>query len=102
MTIDSVNFDNMLGVEIDIDSATAEDITNPNVTLQETIAISNVDSQEGSNRGIWLSNTHDNHTATITNYTNGTLGTAGSGGGLSTEGVLVFAVDRDGQHSKAT
>jgi hypothetical protein len=93
VTIDSVDFDDMAGVEIDIDSETSEDVTDPNVTLLETIAISNVDSQNGANRGVWLRNTHDNRTATITNYTNGTLGMAGSGGGLGGAGdvgVLVF------------
>lgn len=90
VTIDDVNFDNMGGVEIDINSFTATDVTNPNVTLQETIAISDVDSQEGSDIGIWLRNTHNNRTATITNYTNGTAGTAGSGGGALASGVLVF------------
>jgi hypothetical protein len=93
VTIDNVNFDDMAGIEIDINSATTEDVTDPNVTLLETIAISNVDSQNGANRGVWLRNTHDNRTATILNYTNGTLGTAGSGGGLGgvgNVGVLVF------------
>jgi len=95
VTIDDVNFNNMGSVEIDINSFTATDVTDPNVTLQETIAISDVDSQEGSNIGIWLRNTHDNGTSTtrittITNYVNGTAGTAGSGGGDGNSGVLVF------------
>ena len=81
VTIDDIEFDNMGGVEIDINSATTTDVTNPNVTLQETIAISDVDSQEGSNIGVWLRNTHNSRTATILNYVNGTTGTAGSGGG---------------------
>ena len=80
----------MGGVEIDINSVTATDVTDPNVTLQETIAISDVDSQNGSNIGIWLRNTHASRTATITNYVNGTAGTAGSGGGSAARGVLVF------------
>ncbi|MGD9636248.1 MAG: beta strand repeat-containing protein, partial [Pirellulales bacterium] len=90
VTIADVNFDNMAGVEIDINSATTTDVTDPNVTLQETIAISNVDSQNGGNIGVWLRNTHNNRTATITNYTNGTAGAAGSGGGDLSSGVLVF------------
>lgn len=90
VTIDDVNFNNMGGVEIDINSFTTTDVTNPNVTLQETILISDVNSQEGSNIGIWLRNTHNARTATISNYVNGTVGTAGSGGGALASGVLVF------------
>ncbi len=89
MTIDDVNFDDMGGVEIDINSASA-DASNSNNTLQETISITDVNSQNGNSRGIWLRNTHASRTATITNYTNGTAGTAGSGGGLAGSGVLVF------------
>lgn len=90
VTIDDVNFTDMGGVEIDINSFTTTDTTNPNVTLQETILISDVNSQNGSNIGVWLRNTHNARTATITNYTNGTAGTAGSGGGDFNTGVLVF------------
>lgn len=90
VTIDDVNFNNMGGVEIDINSFTSTDVTNPNVTLQETIAISDVNSQEGSDIGVWLRNTHNGRTATILNYTNGTAGTAGSGGGALASGVLAF------------
>ena len=78
VTIDSVKFESMGGVEIDIDSESA-DASNSNNTLQETIAISNVESQNGSAEGLRLQNTHDAHTATITNYTNGLVSTAGFG-----------------------
>ena len=90
VTIDDVNFDDMQGVEIDINSFTATDTTDPNVTLQETIAISDINSQNGSSTGVWLRNTHASRTATITNYVNGTNGTASSGGGLLANGVLAF------------
>lgn len=90
VTIDDVNFDDMGGVEIDLNLATTTDVTNPNVTLQETINITEVDSQNGSDIGIWLRNTHAQRTATITNYTNGTSGSVGSGGGDAATGVLRF------------
>jgi hypothetical protein len=93
VTIDDVNFTDMLGVEIDINSETATDVTNPNVTLQETVAISDINSQGGSDIGIWRRNAHASRTTTITNYLNGTLGTAGSGGGSATSGVLAFEGD---------
>ncbi len=91
VTIDNIVFRNMAGVEMDIDSFTSEDVTNANVTLNETIAVSNIDSQFGSDIGLWLHNTHAGHTATITNYANGLLNTAGTGGGSAAEGVLRFS-----------
>ena len=89
VTIDTVTFDNVGGDDIDINSFTTTDLTDPNVTLQETIAISNVDSTNGNGAGLRLQNTHSTGTATLTNYTNGTS-TAGSGGGVAGEGVLRF------------
>ncbi|MCC7475806.1 MAG: hypothetical protein IT425_10445 [Pirellulales bacterium] len=89
VTIDEVTFDNIGGDDIDINSFTATDITAPGVTLQETIAISNVDSTNGNGAGLWLLNTHSTGTASISNYTNGTA-TAGSGGGVVGQGVLRF------------
>ena len=59
----------------------ATDLTDPNVTLQETIAVSNVTSTNGNGAGVRLIDTHSGRTASITNYTNGNA-TAGSGGGL--------------------
>ena len=71
VTIDEVEFDNIGGNGIDIDSATATDITLPTVTLQEVIAISDVTSTNGAGRGINLENTHSGagRTATLARYT---------------------------------
>lgn len=89
VAIDTVTFDNVGGDDIDINSATASDLTDPNVTLQEAIAISNVTSTNGNGAGVRLADTHSAGSALITNYTNGNAA-AGSGGGLAGEGVLRF------------
>jgi hypothetical protein len=89
-TIFDITFDNIGGDDIDIDSNTgALTPTTPNVTFQETIAITNITSTNGNGAGIRLQNTHDGRTATISNYTNGS-DLAGSGGGTLTDGVLHF------------
>jgi hypothetical protein len=90
VTISDVTFDNIGGDDIDINAFTATDTTDPNVTLQETITITDVTSTNGNGAGVRLANTHDNRTATISNYTNGLAGTPGSGGGLAGQGVLRF------------
>src|SRR6185295_6814554 len=95
-TIDTVTFDNVGGDDIKINSGTTTDLTDPNVTLQETIAVSNVTSTNGNGAGVRLIDTHSAHAATISNYTNGNA-TPGSGGGTAGEGVLRFegsAVDK--------
>ena len=51
VTIDSVNFRTWLASR-STSIRTSTDVTDPNVTLQETIAISNVDSQNGSDEGM--------------------------------------------------
>lgn len=89
VTITDVTFDTIGGDDIDINSFTATDVTDPNVTLQETIAITDVSSLNGNGAGLRLQNTHSAGTATLTNYTNGNA-TAGSGGGLVGQGVLRF------------
>jgi hypothetical protein len=89
VTIDTVTFAHIGGDDINIDSATTVDVTDPAVTLQETISITSVASTFGAGAGVRLANTHDTGTATITDYTNGNA-TAGSGGGLAGEGVLLF------------
>ena len=89
VTIDTVTFDNVGGNDIRINAATTTDLTDPNVSLQEAIAISNVTSTNGNGAGVRLIDTHDTGTAAITNYANGNA-TAGSGGGVAGEGVLRF------------
>ncbi len=89
VSINNVTFDNIGGDDIDIDSFTATDVNSSNVTLQETISITNVTSTNGNGAGVRLQNTHDGHTATISSYTNGDT-TAGSGGGTLADGVLHF------------
>ncbi|MEX2315763.1 MAG: hypothetical protein WD669_01335 [Pirellulales bacterium] len=89
VTINNVTFDNIGGDDMDINSLNA-DVGDPGVTLQETIAISNITSNNGNGAGLRLANTHDTGTASITTYTNGDAATAGSGGGLAGEGVLRF------------
>ncbi len=89
VTIDTVTFDNIGGDDMVIDSATTTDVTDPNVTLQEAIAISNITSSNGNGVGLRLQNTHDTGTASIMNYANGNA-TVGSGGGTAADGVLHF------------
>lgn len=89
VTINNVTFDNVAGDDINIDSFTTTDITNANVTLQETIAITDVTSTNGGGAGVRLQRTHSAGTATLTNYTNGN-DTPGSGGGSVGQGVLRF------------
>jgi hypothetical protein len=93
VTIDNVTFDDIAGTEMDINAFTTEDVTDPDVTLNETITLSSITSTNGGGMGLWLRDTHDGHTATITDYSNGIAGTAGSGGGTATEGVLRFGDD---------
>lgn len=69
VTINTVTLTDIGGNGIDIDSATTTDVTLPTVTLQETIAMSNVTSTNGAGRGINLENTHTGRTATLSNYT---------------------------------
>lgn len=89
VTISDVTFDNIGGDDIDIDASTTADVTDPTVTLQETIAVTDVTSTNGNGAGLRLANTHSAGNTTITNYTNGNA-TAGSGGGLAGQGVLRF------------
>lgn len=90
VTIDEVMFENIGGTELNINADTTEDVTDPDVTLLETIVVSNVTSTDGNNRGLLLQNTHSTGTFTLGNYTNGLDGVAGSGGGDTTDGVLRF------------
>ena len=60
------------------------DVDDPNVTLQETIALADIDSTDGGGLGVFLASTHEDGTFNLTNYTN-TNGTAGP-----TEGRLQF------------
>jgi hypothetical protein len=90
VTIDDVTFDNIGGTEMNINAFTTENVTDPNVTLQETITLRDITSTNGNGMGLWLRNTHDGRTATIMNYMNGQASLAGSGGGTATEGVLRF------------
>ncbi len=84
VTIRDVTFDNIGGDDIDMDAFTNADLNDPDVTLQETITVSDVDSMNGNSRGVLLANTHEDGTFTLTNYTN-TDGTTGA-----TEGRLQF------------
>ncbi len=70
VTIDNVTFDNVGGNDIDINSATAVDVTLPTVTLEETLALSNITSTNGIGPGINIENTHTGvGNATLTGYT---------------------------------
>lgn len=72
VTINNVTFDNIGGNDIDIDAATTEDVNNSNITLQETLSITNVTSTNGNGVGIAIANTHTAATGrstTISNYT---------------------------------
>lgn len=89
VTIDDVMFDNIGGDEMVIDAESGEDVTDANVTLQETIMITDVTSTNGNGRGLLLSNTHSGRTTTILNYMNGEAA-AGTGGGNAADGVLRF------------
>jgi hypothetical protein len=78
VTINNVTFTDIGGNGVNIDSANA-DVGSPNVTLQETIALTNITSTNGTGRGINLENTHTGGTATLSNFTwNG--GTTSQGG----------------------
>jgi len=86
VTINTVTLNNVGGNGIDIDSSTPTDVTLPTVTLQETIALSNITSNNGAGRGINLQNTHSGRTATLTNYTY-------DGGTTSTGGLRLRNID---------
>lgn len=81
VTINKVTLDNVGGNGIDI-TGTSVDVTQPNVQLQETIALSSITSTNGAGRGIAVRNTHSGagHTTTLTNYTYD--GGATSAGGI--------------------
>jgi hypothetical protein len=68
VTIDKLTLDNIGGNGVDI-TGTNINVPQPDVTLQETIALSNITSTNGAGRGIAIRNTHDNHTTTLTGYT---------------------------------
>jgi hypothetical protein len=76
VTVRNVTFDNIGGDDIDMDAFTNADLDDPNVTLQETITVSDIDSTNGDMHGILLANTHEDGSFTLTNYTN-TDGTTG-------------------------
>lgn len=79
VTVSDVTFSNVGGNGLNL-IGTTEDVTLPNVTLQEAIAISNVTSTGGVGRGINLENTHSGGTTTLANYTYD--GSATSAGGI--------------------
>lgn len=74
VTIDEVEFnsvgDSNTDSDIRLNAATTVDVTDANNTLLETIAITNVTSTDGEGRGLTLLNTHNGHTATISDYIN--------------------------------
>jgi hypothetical protein len=69
VTVNNVTFDNIGGDDMNLDAFTTENVTAPDVTLQEAISITNVTSTDGNGRGLFLQNTHAAGTANIVNYT---------------------------------
>jgi hypothetical protein len=83
VTINNLTLTNIGGSGVHIDSTSPVDISLPNTTLQETIALSNITSTStggtATGVGINLENTHSGHATTLSNYTyNG--GTTSAGG----------------------
>lgn len=85
VTLNNLTFDNVGGNDISIDATPPGGVVlpDPNVTLQEAMTISNINSTNGNGRGIFISNTHTGGTETISSYNH-------DGGTTSTE-ALVFA-----------
>jgi hypothetical protein len=84
VAIDKVTFDTIGGDDIDLNADTGGvDPTDPNVTLDEDIRITEVTSTNGNGSGARIRNTHDGGTIIINDYQN----TNGSASKLSLEDV---------------
>jgi hypothetical protein len=70
VTLNKLTFNNVGGDDIAIDATPPGGITipDPNVTLQEAMALSNINSTNGHGRGILISNTHTGGTETISSF----------------------------------
>lgn len=84
LTVNDVTLTNVGGNGIDY-TATAVDVTQPNMTLQEVLVLGDITSTGGTGRGIAIRNTHSGagRTTTLTNYTYDGLATSLGGIQLS-------------------
>ncbi len=83
VTVNNLTLTNIGGGGLHINSEAPVDVTLPNTTLQETIALSNITSTSTAatptGTGIVIENTHAGHATTLTGY-NYNGGTTGAGG----------------------